>query len=811
MARLNKWDTKHLRNGEHYARQIEAIYQAAVREAAAIGASIPDFSPDKPFSFADYPSTKARIDKLTKTLKSSVTTVILDGIDTEWTLANDKNSELCDTVFGKYAGKLTKEQQRRYYSTNDAARKAFTQRKTAGLNLSDRVWRYTDQFKAEIEMGLDLGLRDGVSADEMSRQLRQYLRQPDKLFRRVRDEHGQLHLSKQAAAYHPGAGVYRSSYKNARRLAATETNLAYRTSDYTRWQQLDFVVGIEIKLSNNHTLGGMPFTDICDQLAGRYPKDFKFTGWHPHCRCHAVSILKTQEEMAADNERIISGEPLTGESVNKVSDVPDNFKSWIADNKDRIARAKSQPYFLRDNERYANPKEQFPTIAERAAARHAARTPMQIEAIRKQWSERKAVRHYGQNVLRYMDGISDVDTLALSKALNGGDTGRILSEARRLKATGKEILSLSRLDNPMQVAREFSMVDAISVNSAVEKKLTGWAHLPLEGRKKKLLFEIEWVEKNKKYATWPAAQSAYRKELTAVVDAIDWAKINEEFAAASSFKTKSNPYKSLVAKLQEAISTQDKAAAHETLSAIKSKRAYLEKETAKREAQKMLGGGVHKTFAEDAYTQARKDNAVWCKNTSASMSKLKGKADEVYMAASEAETDAAYSYTSGSGYINRPLRGYDRYWDESSFKGIGKVPLDNESPRGPRDIENLTKLIDKSSYDKDIWLQRGIESDGLAGFLQLTNLDEKAVQALVGQTITDPAFMSCGAAKGTGFSGNIINIYCPKGTKMLYIDGRSAYAHENEMLLQRNTRFRVTKVEKAGYRYYIDVEVVGQI
>lgn len=811
MARLNKWETKHLKNGEHYARQIEAIYQAAVREAAAIGAAIPDFSPDKPFSFSDYPSTKARIEKLTKTLKSSVTTVILDGIDTEWALANDKNSELCDTVFGKFAGKLTKEQQRRYYSTNDAARRAFTQRKTAGLNLSNRVWRYTDQFKAEIEMGLDLGLRDGVSADEMSQQLRQYLRQPDKLFRRVRDEHGQLHLSKQAAAYHPGAGVYRSSYKNARRLAATETNLAYRTSDYTRWQQLDFVVGIEIKLSNNHTLNGVAFTDICDQLAGRYPKDFKFTGWHPHCRCHAVSILKTQEEMAADNERIMNGEPLDGESVNKVPDVPDNFKSWITDNEERISRAKSLPYFLRDNGQYANPKEQLPTLAERAAARHAARTPMQIEAIRKQWSERKAIRHYGQNVLNYMDGISDVNTLALSDALNGGDMGRILTEARKLKATGKEILSLTRLDNPMQVAREFSMAEAASVNTAVEKKIAGWAHLSLEERKKKLLFEIEWVEKNKKYATWSAAQNAYRKELTAVVDAIDWAKINEEFAASASFKTKSNPYKSLVAKLQEAISGQDKAAAQETLSAIKAKRLYLEKETAKREAQKLLGGGVHKTFAEDAYSQARKDNAIWCKTTGTSESKLKGKADEVYRAATEAEKDAAYQYTSGSGYINRPLRGYDRYWDDSSFKGVGKVPLDNESPRGPKDIENLTKMIDRSSYDKDIWLQRGIESDGLAGFLQLANLDEKAVQALVGQTITDPAFMSCGAAKGSGFGGNIINIYCPKGTKMLYIDGRSAYAHENEMLLQRNTRFRVTKVERSGSRYYIDVEVVGQI
>ncbi|EJW89679.1 hypothetical protein EVA_22214, partial [gut metagenome] len=75
-----------------------------------------------------------------------------------------------------------------------------------------------------------------------------------------------------AAQFHPGRGVYRSSYMNARRLAATETNIAYRTADHLRWQDFDFVVGIRIVLSNNHTcLGsdGKPhkFTDICDELS----------------------------------------------------------------------------------------------------------------------------------------------------------------------------------------------------------------------------------------------------------------------------------------------------------------------------------------------------------------------------------------------------------------------------------------------------------------------------------------------------------------------------------------------------------------
>ena len=227
-------------------------------------------------------------------------------------------------------------------------------RKEKGLGLSDRVWRYTNEFKNEIELGLDVGIRNGSDAAKMARELNTFLQNPDKLFRRVRDEHGMLKLSKAAKGFHPGQGVYRSSYKNARRLAATETNMAYRTADYERWQQMDFVVGIEIHLSNNHTCLGRdgkphPFTDICDELQGVYPKDFKFTGWHPHCRCYAVSILKTQEEMAEDTRRILNGEGTTNDSVNSVREFPQAFKDWAEQNEERARNSRSHPYFIRDN------------------------------------------------------------------------------------------------------------------------------------------------------------------------------------------------------------------------------------------------------------------------------------------------------------------------------------------------------------------------------------------------------------------------------------------------------------------------------
>ena len=135
------------------------------------------------------------------------------------------------------------------------------------------------------------------------------------------------------------------------RLARTETNIAYRTADYDRQQDLDFVVGIEVHLSGNHTCKGVKgeFHDICDELQGRYPKDFKFTGWHPNCRCYTTTILKTPEEFKADEERIMRGEEPTEESRNQVADVPDNFKRWLEENEERIANARRLPYFLRDN------------------------------------------------------------------------------------------------------------------------------------------------------------------------------------------------------------------------------------------------------------------------------------------------------------------------------------------------------------------------------------------------------------------------------------------------------------------------------
>ena len=410
----NKYDNEHLKRVKAIQRQVDAIYAEAISEAAALGVTIKMPNDAQPFTFDDYPLTKRRVDDMLTKLRHQLQVAIVNAVNSAWTLANNKNNELCNVVFGKAASSLTPAQRRKYYNNNDKAREAFLQRKENGLNLSDRVWHYSDLFKTEIEMGLDLGIRSGLDAPAMARDLKQYLQHPDMLFRRVRDEHGILHLSNRAAAFHPGQGVYRSSYKNARRLAVTETNMAYRTSDHERWQQLDFVVGIEISLSSNHTcLGrdGKPheFTDICDKLKGKYPKDFKFTGWHPHCRCFATSILKTKEERAADRRRFINGEEVSKESENTVHEYPKGFTDWLESNEERIVNAKALPYFLSDNGKVVDGKfvinkpnavanveqpsiddeERRQRILKAAEERHNRRGFLEENEIRQRWEYRR--------------------------------------------------------------------------------------------------------------------------------------------------------------------------------------------------------------------------------------------------------------------------------------------------------------------------------------------------------------------------------------------------------------------------------------
>ena len=346
----DKTNQQHQARVNSYAKKVDAKYKSTWDAIMRIAASS-NIDPTKPFALKDYPSIAVRVEHLLNALYSSIDIEIKSAIDIEWEAANSINDQLVLSTLTKVDEKMLEG----YMNGNKEAREAFKNRVEGKMNLSDRVWNLKGQTKQELEMAIDVGIADGKSAAEMSRDVRQYLNEPNKLFRRVRDLRGQLQLSKAAQNFkseYSGRGHYKSSYKNAMRLTRTETNIAYHNANFERWQQLDFIVGVEVKLSNNHTNNGVPFTDVCDDLKGKYPKDFKFVGWHPQCRCHIETIMMTNQELNDTEMQLMNDEPVQTDSKNTVKSVPQNFKKWTAENKERIDNWKSKPYFIRDNPDY---------------------------------------------------------------------------------------------------------------------------------------------------------------------------------------------------------------------------------------------------------------------------------------------------------------------------------------------------------------------------------------------------------------------------------------------------------------------------
>lgn len=325
-----------------YQLRIRAIYDAAITDISIIS-NLEKYK-GVTFNFDTAPAIKKGVNDLIANMHKDVQYAITNSIQQSWELSNEKNDKIADDLVGDR--ELTQKAIDLIYNPNTGALRSFIARQEKGINLSDRVWNLIEPYKFELEAGLADAINKGESAAKTATKLKRYLNEPDKLFRRVRNENGNLQLSKAAKAYHPGQGVYRSSYKNALRLTATENNIAYRTADFERWNKQSFTKGIEIKLSKSH-----PLFDICDTLAGTYPKDFKFTGWHPRCLCYAVPVLVSDDEFEK-MEDVTLGLSEDAPDIKYVDKVPDAFNKYVKDNKKRIAGWKSKPYWVTDNKKY---------------------------------------------------------------------------------------------------------------------------------------------------------------------------------------------------------------------------------------------------------------------------------------------------------------------------------------------------------------------------------------------------------------------------------------------------------------------------
>jgi SPP1 gp7 family putative phage head morphogenesis protein len=156
-------------------------------------------------------------------------------------------------------------------------------------SLSDRVWDLSNGVEKLIRTRVSNAVVTGDSAAQLSRDVRAFLNEPDRLYRRVRNGAGNLVPSRAARLYTPGAGVYRSAYKNAMRLSRTEMTRAFTEGTKRYGAMKSWVTGYIWRAS-----GGDEACDECASYDGNYyakdDSDMPELPVHPHCFCYLETV-----------------------------------------------------------------------------------------------------------------------------------------------------------------------------------------------------------------------------------------------------------------------------------------------------------------------------------------------------------------------------------------------------------------------------------------------------------------------------------------------------------------------------------------
>lgn len=903
-----------------YNKRLGRLYSDYVKKLTSLGYGEDVLEDDALFNFDNFPQLKARLNDIFNDYYQNSLLCYKSGITDGVALAYNHD----EMVIGGYS--VLTDKAIRVARDTAAATFISNRLKTKnGLNLAQIVWNYCQQTKSEFEMAMSNTIADGIkkgsSAEEIGKSIRKYLNDPDMMYRRYHTIKVQKNGKKKDVVTwrrrriidgkvrfieepleKVGMGVYRSARKNALRVARTEINSAYHKARNERWRNEPFVIGQYIHVSPQHNID-----DICNDLEGRYPKDYIWISWHPQCICTSDPITIQGEEKKAFYKRLMAGEDMSNYvSPFAVLTMPEKYNQYIRDNSEAIVKAGMSgklAWHLQDNTKYwahlLSPSDRKKLglkavsskelILAKAKERHALRTKEQIDKIQSRWDKHRrdyynglvhnllgsksvtdiksqdlferyyAIRYaikdkksaseiaslfdrfkrgyqtklawtdrkVAMNVMKVAANYGETDVSSVLSALKAADYTLARKEAKTLAnaipTIKKDELSLSALiPDVNKWHKQFTSQELHGVYDAVEAKLAQWQSLTLEQKAKKLQFEaIDFLGGNmhgvqQKYATWKVSQAAYLKKLDEVNTAIDWININKAYADVKGYSTQSKVYHKILFDLKNAMVAQDKDLAKQLIQEAQDKKNSLVQLKAKRAANK--GGNGSIPFDADAYSQARKDAAVWAKNTKDADDVLRAKCGEVWRNATDEEKNAIFGYTSSYHNINEPLRGLTYYGSAADTQlGLDRIPL-------------MESIINKSYYDKDIWLQRGggmveLKKYGLSNYAYATDAE---IIALVGKEGTEGAFTSAGVAKGKGLGGNVItNIYAPRGTKMMYAEPYSSFGNgsgrswdgiakqstfesESEIILQRGTTFRVTKVEKSGNTWYIDVEVINQ-
>ena len=400
-----------------YNKRLGRLYSDYVKKLTSLGYGEDVLEDDALFNFDNFPQLKARLDDIFNDYYQNSLLCYKSGITDGVSLAYNHD----EMVIGGYSV-LTDKAIR--VARDTAAATFISNRLKAknGLNLAQIVWNYCQQTKSEFEMAMSNTIADGIgkgsSAEEIGKSIRKYLNDPDMMYRRYHTIKVQKNGKKkdvvtwrrrriidgkvrfiEETLEKVGMGVYRSARKNALRVARTEINAAYHKARNERWQNEPFVIGQYIHVSPQHNID-----DICNDLEGRYPKDFDWRSWHSNCICTSDPITIQGEEKKEFYKRLMAGEDMSNYvSPFAVLTMPEKYNQYIRDNSEAIVKAGMRgklAWHLQDNTKYwahllspldrkklglkaVSSKE---AIAEVAKVRHAKRD---AKAIQKAWTYRR--------------------------------------------------------------------------------------------------------------------------------------------------------------------------------------------------------------------------------------------------------------------------------------------------------------------------------------------------------------------------------------------------------------------------------------
>lgn len=592
----------------------------------------------------------------------------------------------------------------------------------------------------------------------------------------------------------------KTSRYNAGRLIMTEE--AYFSSAAQRdcFNDLDVEQYEIVATLDSHT------SDICRSLDGKHfpMKDFQAGVTAPpfHVYCRSTTVPYFDENFGDIGERAARDE-----ETGKTYYIPDdmNYEDWkqtFVDGGDKsgfdVVDDGSALHYSHHKEPEPTPPPKKEYLTKKKLQAKIADADVQLEDLNLQfmavsggWSYDEAIKDFGS-----LEGLADGEDLTKLKNLH--------SQMEAIEAQKAEWQE--KLNEKLK---------------AEQKKALAKKQLELEAQKAAIQQQLDDFEVKTYSGIW------YNKDVTTA----DWESLNiagKKQYYEGKFITETDPdlmkkYQDLYKQLEE-LDTEGKSY-HDIQQQLKK----IEQEISKVQAdlKKVESSGIIEAV-DDAFTQERKDAAMWAKTTKEADAQLRSVCGDVWQAAKQAERRAIYDYTSGSGKFNRPLSGFQGSWGQHNNKGVGMVDLNYEGAF--KEIQDMTDIISKSSYDFDVWLQRGCGTEAIESFLHLPNgtlgrMTHEQLQQFLGRDGRIYSFTSTGVAKGKGFSGNVImNIYAPKGTQMMYaepfsafgngggkswdgISPQSTFGYESEMIIQRGASYTITKIEKSGGTIFIDVEV----